>query len=223
MSTSARRLHYTYAQYLALEEQGSVRHEFLDGEIYAMAGGSPDHAGLAAACIGILRGQLAPGCRAFTSDLRVRIAATGLTTYPDVAVVCGQTLRTPEDPLAVANPVLLIEITSPSTEDYDRGEKLRHYKSLPSVREVLVVSHRAPEVTVHRRVDDSWAALTSKAGEIVELAGLGARIAIDELYAGSRLYTREGEADLFRKAGLAEPTLIDLPSGASLFLLRREG
>jgi Uma2 family endonuclease len=76
MSTSARRLHYTCAQYLALEEHSGVRHEFLDGELCAMAGGSPDHAALAAACIGILRSQLAPGCRAFTSDLRVLIAAT---------------------------------------------------------------------------------------------------------------------------------------------------
>ena len=108
-------MHYTYAEYLALEEESSVRHEFLEGEIYAMAGGSPDHAALAAACIGILRSQLPPGCRAYTSDLRVRIAATGLTTYPDAAVICGPTQRPPEDPLAVANPVLLVEITSPST------------------------------------------------------------------------------------------------------------
>jgi Uma2 family endonuclease len=126
MSTSARRVHYTYAEYLALEEESSVRHEFLDGEIHAMAGRSPDHAALAAALIGVLRGQLPPACRAFTSDLRVRIPATGLTTYPDAAVVCGRTQRAAEDPLAVTNPVLLIEVTSPSTEDYDRGEKLRH-------------------------------------------------------------------------------------------------
>ena len=182
MSTSARRVHYTYAQYLALEEHSTVRHEFLDGEIYAMAGGSPDHAGLAAACIGILRGQLAQGCRAFTSDLRVRIAATGLTTYPDVAVICGQTLRTPADPLAVANPVLLVEITSPSTEDYDRGEKLRHYKSLPSLREVLFVSHRVPQLTLHRRGDTDWAVTTAETGAVLELSSVGARIAVDELY-----------------------------------------
>jgi len=97
-------VHYTYAEYLALEEESSVRHEFLEGEIYAMAGGSPDHAALAAALIRAVGSQLPPGCRAFTSDLRVRIAATGLTTYPDAAVVCGRTQRSPEDPLAVTNP-----------------------------------------------------------------------------------------------------------------------
>jgi Uma2 family endonuclease len=182
MSTSARRVHYPYAQYLALEEHSGVRHEFLDGEIYAMACGSPDHAALAAALIRIVGGQLPPGCRAFTSDLRVRIAATGLTTYPDVAVICGPTLRTPEDPLAVANPVLLVEITSPSTEDYDRGEKLRHYKSLPSLREVLFVSHRAPHLTLHRRGDTDWTVTTAETGAVLELSSVGARIAVDELY-----------------------------------------
>ncbi len=182
MSTSLRRVHYTYAEYLALEEESSVRHEFLDGEIYAMAGGSPDHAALAGAVIGILRGQLPPGCRAFTSDLRVRIAATGLTTYPDATVVCGRTQRSPDDPLAVTNPVLLVEVTSPSTEEYDRGEKLRHYKGLPSLREVLIVSHRSPDLTLHRRSDAGWTVTTAGAGAVLELASVTARIAVDEVY-----------------------------------------
>ena len=73
MGTAARRVHHAYAEYLALEDESPIRHEYLDGEIYAMAGGSPDHAALAAAVIGILRAGLPPGCRAFTSDLRVRV------------------------------------------------------------------------------------------------------------------------------------------------------
>jgi Uma2 family endonuclease len=182
MSTSARRVHHTYAEYLALEEESSVRHEFLGGEIYAMAGGSPDHAGLAAALIRSLGTGLPPGCRAFTSDLRVRIAATGLSTYPDVAVVCGRTERAPDDPLAVTNPVLLVEVTSPSTEEYDRGEKLRHYKSLPSLREVLIVSHRSPELTLHRREGAQWATVVAGAAAFVELSSVAARIAVDDVY-----------------------------------------
>lgn len=184
MSTSLRRVHYTYAEYLALEEESSVRHEFLDGEIYAMAGGSPDHAALAAAVIRSVGGQLPPGCRAFTSDLRVRIAATGLTTYPDAAVVCGRTQRSPEDPLAVTNPLLLVEVTSPSTEEYDRGEKLRHYKSLPSLREVLLVSHRGPELTLHRREDAGWTLITVGQGDALTLESVPARIEVDEVYKG---------------------------------------
>jgi Uma2 family endonuclease len=145
-------------------------------------GGSPDHAALAAALIRIVGSQLPPGCRAFTSDLRVRIAATGLSTYPDAAVVCGPILRAPEDPLAVVNPVLLIDITSPSTEDYDRGEKLRHYKSLPSLREMLFVSHRALHLALHRRADADWTVTTAERGAVLELSSVGARIDVDEVY-----------------------------------------
>ena len=126
MSGTARHLHSTYEQY-ALEEETSIRHEYLDGEIYALAGGSPDHAALAANIIGLLRRQLSPGYRVFTSDLRIRIQATGLATHPDVAVICGCTLRAPDDALAVVNPVPLVEITSNSSEEYARGEKLRNY------------------------------------------------------------------------------------------------
>jgi Uma2 family endonuclease len=191
MSTSARHVHYTYAEYLALEETSLVKHEYLDGEIYAMAGGSPDHAALAATVIRVLGGQLPAGCRSFTSDLRVRIAATGLSTYPDVTVVCGPTERSPDDALAVTNPLFLVEITSPSTEEYDRGEKLRHYKGLPSLREVLIVSHRAPELTLHRREGAGWAAVTAGPGGALELASVQARVAVDDLY-------REGLEDLGR-------------------------
>jgi Uma2 family endonuclease len=182
MSSTARRLHYTYQEYLLLEEESSVRHEYLDGEIYAMAGGSPDHAALAAAVISLLRPELPPGCRTFTSDLRVRIGASGLSTYPDGAVICGRTLRAGDDALAVVNPVLLVEVTSPSTEDYDRGEKLRHYKLLPSVREVLIVSHREPRLTLHRREGDDWKVLEAVAGQTLDLAAVPCRLAVDDVY-----------------------------------------
>lgn len=182
MSTTAQRPHYTYAEYLALEDESSTRHEYLNGEIYAMAGGTPDHAALAAAVIGLLRGQLEPGCRAFTSDLRVRVPSTGLSTYPDAAVVCGRTQRAPDDPLAVVNPVLLVEVTSASTESYDRGEKLRHYKALPSLREVLIVSHREERLTLHRREGETWTELHATSGQVLDLAGIGARLAVRDVY-----------------------------------------
>lgn len=182
MSGTVRRLHYTYAEYLALEEESAVRHEYLDGEIYAMAGGSPDHAALAAAVIGALRGRLPPGCRTFTSDLRVRVTASGLSTYPDAAVVCGRTGRAIDDALAVVNPVFLVEVTSPSTEEYDRGEKLRHYKQLASVRAVLIVAHREPRLTLHCRADEGWTVIEARRGEALEIASLAARLAVDEVY-----------------------------------------
>lgn len=185
MSQGARHLHYTYAEYLALEDESPIRHEYLDGEIYAMAGGTPDHAALAAAVIQALAGALPPGCRAFSSDLRVRVLSTGLSTYPDVAVVCGKTVRALDDVIAVTNPVLVVEVTSPSTEDYDRGEKLRHYMQIESVREVAIVSHRAPRVTMHRRAaGDRWMAQEFGAGDRIEFEALREPIPVDAIYGG---------------------------------------
>ena len=184
MSTTVRRVRHAYEEYLALEQDSTVRHEYLDGEIYAMAGGSPDHAALAGAIIAILGRQLPPGCRIFTSDLRLRIPATGLSTYPDAAVVCGRTVRSADDPLAVVNPVLVVEVTSPSTEDYDRGEKLRHYKSLSSLREVVIASYREPGLTLHRRQDNGWTEDAVGPGQSLLLTSVDARIAVDEAYRG---------------------------------------
>jgi Uma2 family endonuclease len=182
MST-ARRVHHSYAEYTALEDESPIRHEYLDGEIYAMAGGSPDHAALAAVLIRLLGGGLPLGCRTFTSDLRVRIPATGLSTYPDVSVICGRTQRAVDDPLAVTNPVVVVEVTSASTEEYDRGEKLRHYQSLPSVREVLIASHARPQLTLHRReAAGAWTVLQAATGGTVELVSLGVRLAVDDVY-----------------------------------------
>src|SRR5437764_10151593 len=92
-SAPRRQMHYSYEEYLALEEESPTRHEYFDGEIYAMAGGTPDHAALAAAILGIIGQQLPRGCRAFTSDLRLRIPSSGLSTYPGGTVICGGSQR----------------------------------------------------------------------------------------------------------------------------------
>jgi Uma2 family endonuclease len=177
-------MHYTYAEYLSLEDESQIRHEYLDGEIYAMAGGTPDHAALAAALLLVLGRQLPRGCRAFTSDLRVRISATGLTTYPDGAVVCGGSQRAPDDPIAVSNPLILVEVTSNSSEDYDRGDKLRHYQAIPSAKEILIVSHREPRIALHRRGEGGWTSFEAVAGESVPLESIGGTVRVDDVYAG---------------------------------------
>lgn len=182
MSITARRVHHTYEEYVAVEDGSTVRHEYLEGEIYAMAGGSPDHAALAATLIRLLGSQLPPGCRVFTSDLRIRIQATGLSTYPDAAVVCGPTARAGDDRLAVTNPVLVVEVTSPSTEEYDRGEKLRHYMELPSLRELVIVSHSLPHITIYRRNGDEWTAIEARSGETLPLAAVSGTLAVEDVY-----------------------------------------
>ncbi|MCR9164086.1 MAG: Uma2 family endonuclease [Nannocystaceae bacterium] len=145
---------YTYAEYVALEESSPTKHEFLDGEIYAMAGGSEDHSALAAEVLRLLGNAAADRpCRVHTSDLRVYIEARGLATFPDGSVICGELEQHPPSPRATAlNPSVLLEVTSDSSEDYDTGLKLECYQSIASLQEYVVVSHRERRITVHRRM-----------------------------------------------------------------------
>jgi Uma2 family endonuclease len=119
MSVAHRR--YTIHEFVALEQYSNVRHEFLGGQIYAMAGGTPEHGLYAANVIGILTAALrGRRCRVHTSDVRIRISKTGLDTYPDVSIVCGHAELHQEDRNASTNPVALVEVLSPSAADHDR-------------------------------------------------------------------------------------------------------
>jgi Uma2 family endonuclease len=180
------RLHeYTYAEYLAHEQVSNVKHEYLDGEIYAMAGGSPEHAALAVAVASSLRSQLeGKPCRVFSSDLRVRVAATGLATYPDLSVVCGPLERDQESLETVLNPTVLVEVLSDGTERYDRGEKFEHYKRIPSVKEYVLLSQKEPLVEVWSREGDSWSGREGRAGSRLVLKSIACQLVVDEIYRG---------------------------------------
>jgi Uma2 family endonuclease len=187
MSLPTHRIRFTFAEYLAFEASSNVKHEYLDGQIYAMAGGTPEHAALAAAVIGLLFPQLRVGpCRALDADLRVRVRATGLATYPDVTVVCGPRELDPDDPNAVTNPTLVVEVLSPSTEDYDRGDKFEHYKRLPSLQQYVIVSHREHRIEVWSRTPRSdWTHAIAHNGDKAELSSIGASLDVRELYAAA--------------------------------------
>lgn len=186
MST-ARRLHYDYGEYLAALAASSLKLEFCDGVIYAMAGGTRAHAQLSASMIVALRGALPRSCRISTSDLKVRIEETDLSTFPDVSVVCGEAKESPKDPNALVNPSLLVEVTSKSTEDYDRGDKLSHYKQVDSLRTVIFVSHRTKRITVVERADDGWSERDFRGGETVSLSLHDAAFDVDAVYDGIAL------------------------------------
>ena len=173
---------FTYADYVALEGHSPVRHEFVAGEIYAKAGGTPEHAALAATVLRMIGNQLPAGCRTYTSDLRARIEASNVTSYPDGAVICGKVVPATDDPLAATNPLVLVEVTSPSTEAYDRGLKCDQYKLLASLRHVVIVAHARRSVTVLSRAGEGWTEETlDDQGEVV-LAGLGVRIELAAVY-----------------------------------------
>ncbi len=185
--TSAFPLHqYTFDQYVALERESSVKHEFLEGEIYAMAGGTPEHAALAAAVVYQLSGQLDGGpCRVYSSDLSVRVVETGLATYPDVTVVCGPSERDSNSPTTVINPKVVVEVTSDSSERYDRGKKLEQYMRAATIDAIVVVSHRSHAIDVWTREGSEWTHLAAAAGERVHIEPIGCVLDVARVYAAA--------------------------------------
>lgn len=181
--------HYSFRDYLAVEEMGPVRHEFLNGAIFAMAGGTPEHAALSAAMVVLLgthlRGQV---CRTYSADLRLRIPATGLATYADAVVVCGAPQRDPESPTHVTNPTIIVEVLSPGTEEYDRGEKREHYQQLESLQDyVLVAQNRRRVELFTRTAEGEWQHRVHAGGEVVLLPSIGCSFDVDDLYASAGL------------------------------------
>ena len=143
---------YSFADYLALERDSEIKHEFDSGEILAMTGGTSRHSALQARVIAALENTRHDGCTVFTSDMRLRIVATGRATYPDVSMVCGAIEYDPEDAArtTITNPVLIVEVLSVTTEKGDRGNKWMHYQRIPSLVEYVLVS-QDPRVEVYRR------------------------------------------------------------------------
>jgi Uma2 family endonuclease len=175
-------MNWSEAEYLAMEAESSIKHEFVDGEVFAMAGAKPAHNQLAAAAM-VALGLLVRGgrCRVFNSDQRIYVPATGLCTYADGGVVCGRwELHT--DGMCLRNPVLLFEVLSPSTREYDQGAKLEHYRQISSLRHVLRFDEPERRVEHHRRGDDGvWSKAELRAGS-VDLTDLGGSLVLDEVY-----------------------------------------
>lgn len=180
---------YSYEEYVRFEDANPARHEFVRGHILAMAGGTPAHARLQAAVLFALERRLdAHPCQPFPSDLRVRIVATGMATYPDVTVICGAIQTAPEDPHAATNPTLIFEVLSDHTSAYDRGEKFEHYRKIPTLQHYVLVSHRERRIEIHQReADGSWSEHHVGRGENFPLASIGVDLTVDEIYDRSPL------------------------------------
>lgn len=167
-----------------MERMSPIRHEWLDGAVWAMAGGTPDHAAIAVNVTTLLSNQLrGRPCRVYGSDLRIRVRATGLGTYPDASVICGKVQLDPDDDTktTAVNPRLVVEVLSPATEAYDRGEKLEHYKKLPSLEEVVLVSHSSRRIEVWRREKRGWRCHRVETG-VATLQSLDCELSIAEVY-----------------------------------------
>jgi Uma2 family endonuclease len=183
MAASHSKRGYTLADYLAVEEMSAVRHEYFDGNIFAMAGGTPEHAALAAAIVILLGRMLGAECRPYSADLRIRVQETGLATYADASVICGEVMRDPISPTHVTNPSLVVEVLSTSTEAYDRGEKREHYQRIPSLRAYVLIAQDRKRIEAYARVDgERWEQTAYGPGERAEIPAMGLSLAVDELY-----------------------------------------
>jgi Uma2 family endonuclease len=174
----------TYAEYLALEQRDRlVKHEYLRGEVWAMAGGTPSHGLLQSKLIvALARAIDRRPCEVFTSDVRVRVDETDRSTYPDAFVVCGPRQSSRIDPLAVINPQVIVEITSDSTEADDRGEKFAHYRRLDSLVDYVVVSHRQPRIDVFSRQPDGWVLRDFAGNSELMVPSIGSLGTLGDLY-----------------------------------------
>jgi Uma2 family endonuclease len=156
------RQHYSLDDYFAVEEASTIKHEYYDGEIFAMAGSSVNHNHISANVLAALRtGLRQSACSTFGSDLRLQTPG-GLYTYPDVMVICGEVLLTRDRPDTVTNPSLIVEVLSNATREYDRGEKFTPYQDIPALREYLLIEQddilvehfvRTGEVWTQQRLD----------------------------------------------------------------------
>ena len=202
-----KKLYISEAEYAEGEKISPIKHEWFDGEVFAMAGGTPEHSTITVNLAGVLSAQLrGRDYKIYNGQLRVKIAATGLLTYPDLSVVCSPARFDTNDPDSLLNPSVLIEVLSPSTENYDRTVKFDHFKQIESLTDYLLISTDCVRVEHYTRAENgSWNLQTfTLRSETVTLESADVELPLDEIY--ERLELPEG---------LQTRSLSDVPWSAS--------
>ena len=181
----------TPEEYFAWEGKQLEKHEYLDGQVYAMSGGSKNHSLISVRFITLFANHLEGGsCETGNSDLRVNIVETDIYTHPDVSVTCDERDKTTTQ--YITYPCLIVEVLSDSTEAYDRGGKFRMYRNNPVLQDYLLVSSTSIEMdSYHKNDAGEWIILNYKAGDIIELKSINLSFAIEQVYRGLVL-TPEG-------------------------------
>jgi Uma2 family endonuclease len=190
MASAAMKTRYTPSEYLAFERDGEFKHEYYDGYITAMAGGSRDHSRIALNIARRLDERFDDREReAFTSDMRLLVSPTGLYTYPDVMAVCREALyQTIAGVQSLLNPTMIVEVLSPTTESYDRDAKFAHYRDLPSLKEFVLVSQDKALVERFARQGDVWVRSEFKGlDDMLQLPSIDCAIPLREIYAKVQL------------------------------------
>lgn len=183
MSTRIRRL-FTPEEYLAVERKAGYKSEYLAGEIYAMVGASRQHNRIVTNLVRELSQQLkGRPYWVYPSDLRVKVSPTGLYTYPDVIVTCGQERFEDDQQDTLLNPLVIIEVLSKSTASYDRGEKFEHYRRLDSLREYLLIAQDRRHVEHYvRQPDDRWLLSETTSEDTIHLPSIECVLSLAEVY-----------------------------------------
>jgi Uma2 family endonuclease len=175
----------TEEQYLEIERKAEYKSEYIDGRMYAMAGGRPAHSELAIQLGIVIAPRVRPrGCRVFNSDMRIRTPKR-IQAYPDLSVFCSQ-LETGAGGDSLLNPIFIGEVLSPSTESFDRGRKFHHYRTIPSLRDYLLVASETVAVELYSRQPDGFWRLTEAEGMdgSIEVPSIGVTLLLRELYEG---------------------------------------
>lgn len=183
MATAPKRI--SEQEYLRREREAAYKSEYFQGEVFAMVGGSPNHSLIAANFVreagNALKGK---PCLVFTSDLRVRVDPSGLYTYPDASIVCGELQFADDQRDTLTNPTVIIEVLSESTEKYDRGRKANSYRQIASLQELVLVAQDRPHVErFTRQATGDWLFHEERDLEaLFELPSMGFSIALAEIY-----------------------------------------
>jgi Uma2 family endonuclease len=189
MGDAATAAELSYADYLALERSTDLRHEWVDGVAYAMAGGSPAHSLLCSRILVELARILGEGpCNAYTSDLKIRPRKIRFASYADVTVVCGEVESHEDDPNAILNPTVLVEVLSDSTETWDRTGKFKRYRKLETLRDYVLVSQHERSIEVYSRgASGVWELREAGEGESAPLSAFPDGLDVDRVYRGVTL------------------------------------
>lgn len=173
--------HYSADEYLAFENESTEKHEFINGEIYAMAGASDAHVTISGNIFAALKAHLRGNpCRSFIADMKLRVEATDAFFYPDVFVTCRDTFPARSD--IKTDATLIVEVLSPSTEAYDRGVKFVHYRHLPSLAEYMLIDIERRSVDLYRKCADGlWVLHPYTQGDTVELASINLQLPLNEV------------------------------------------
>lgn len=171
--------HYSLDEYFDVEEMSEVRHEYFDGEIFAMSGGTLDHNQIAQNVASALRNER---CRPYLADVRVSTPA-GLYTYPDVLVICGAPAYTSDRYPTLTNPVVIAEVLSSSTRDYDSGQKFELYSEIPALRDYLLIDQYKIDVEHRFREGAQWQSKRyAGRDDLIALVGVEARLRLAAVY-----------------------------------------